>query len=151
MFTLHLFADLQKKKRSVYYSYYNNYYGDHVENEKSKPEAAEEDQSAGFVDITQAEKVTVFSPFKTDTVEALEFQGKIFVLTGFGAADEEKITKMITDKGGEVKSSVVLKTDYLVVNEDYDHATSKYTKALELREKGKNILVIGAKRFYELA
>ena len=44
----------------------------------------------------------------------------------------------------------MLKTDYLVVNDDYENATSKYKKALELRQKGKNLLVISSKRFYEL-
>lgn len=34
--------------------------------------------------------------------------------------------------------------------EEYDHETSKYKKALELKEKGKELLIIGAKRFYEL-
>ena len=141
----------EQKKRSYghYYNAYYQQYGDHVENEK--PKKKEPKKEDGFVDITQPAAAPASAVFTTDSVESLEFQDKIFVLTGFGAEEEQKITDIITGKGGEVKSSVVLKTNYLLVNEDYDHATSKYSKALELREKGKQILIIGSKRFYELA
>ena len=89
--------------------------------------------------------------FAFDNIDKIEFDGKIFVLTGFGWDEEEKITEIITSKGGEVKSSTVLKTNYLIVMEEYDHKTSKYNKAVELKEKGKELYIIGAKRFYELA
>ena len=139
-------------KKSGYGSYYSTYYqqyGNHVENERPKKKASKKEDD-GFVDITQSAATPVSTVFTTDSVESLAFQDKIFVLTGFGAEEEQKITDIITGKGGEVKSSVVLKTDYLVVNEDYDHATSKYKKALELREKGKEILILSSKRLYEL-
>jgi hypothetical protein len=141
----------EQKKRSYghYYNAYYQQYGDYVENEK--PKKKETKKEDGFVDITQPAAAPASAVFTTDSVESLEFQDKIFVLTGFGAEEEQKITDIITGKGGEVKSSVVLKTNYLLVNEDYDHATSKYSKALELREKGKQILIVGSKRFYELA
>ena len=89
--------------------------------------------------------------FSLDSIDKIDFAGKIFVLTGFGWEEGEKITEMIVAKGGEVKSSTVLKTDYLIVMEEYDHKTSKYNKAMELKEKGKDLYIIGSKRFYELA
>ena len=89
--------------------------------------------------------------FSFDEIDEIEFDGKIFVLTGFDGDEEEKITKIITTKGGEVKSSTVLKTNYLIVKEDYNHKTNKYNKAFELKENGKNLYIIGAKLFYELA
>lgn len=39
----------------------------------------------------------------------------------------------------------------LVENEEYDHETFKYRKALELKEKGKEIRIVSSKQFYELA
>ena len=84
-----------------------------------------------------------------DSLEG-EFKEKIFVLTGFSGDEQEKLTELITSKGGEVKSSTVVDTDYLIVMEDYEHETSKYKRALELKEKGKELFVVGAKRFYEL-
>ncbi len=140
----------EKKTSGYYHSYYSDYYGDHVDNQKPKKAEAAAEEPDDFVDITDSDGTDTYQVFKTDSVDALEFRDKIFVLTGFGAAEEEKITGLITGKGGEVKSSVVLKTDYLVVNDDYENATSKYKKALELRQKGKNLLVISSKRFYEL-
>ena len=89
--------------------------------------------------------------FSLDSIDKIDFAGKIFVLTGFGWEEKEKITEIIVSKGGEVKSSTVLKTDYLIVMEEYDHKTSKYNKAMELKEKGKDLYIIGSKRFYELA
>ncbi len=85
--------------------------------------------------------------FRFTPIESITFQDKIFVLTGFSATDEGKITNTIVSKGGIVKSSVVLKTDYLIVNSAYDHETSKYLKALELLEKGKNIAIISDQQF----
>ena len=93
---------------------------------------------------------TLSSVFQTMEVNELEFADKIFVLTGIGADDEDKITQAITDRGGSVKSSVVLDTDYLIVNEAYERETTKYTRALELNEKGKQIVILGMQRFFEL-
>ena len=84
-------------------------------------------------------------------VDSIEFKGQIFVLSGFGADEEARISKIITDKGGEVKSSLVVKTNYLILNENYGGITSKYTKALEMNTKGKNIRILSAARFDELA
>lgn len=128
-----------------YFSYYDYY----VPFEEESAEAEQEDVDAGFVDITDGdEAVSGFWNF--DAIDSIEFEGKNFVLTGFGASEEATITNAIVSRGGVIKSSVVLKTDYVVVMEDYDHKTSKYLKAKELQEKGKTIAVISSKQFYKL-
>ena len=107
------------------------------------------EQADGSIDMTE-ENVKLGSVFQLDTVDTIEFKEKIFVLTGFSGDEQEKLTELIISKGGEVKSSTVVDTDYLIVMEDYEHETSKYKRALELKEKGKELFVVGAKRFYEL-
>ena len=84
-------------------------------------------------------------------VEELVFQDQIFVLSGFGEVEETQISKIITEKGGIIKSSVVVKTNYLILNENYSGVTAKYKKALELNGKGKTIAVLSAAKFHELA
>lgn len=128
--------------RYSYGSYYNSYAAT-----TSKPTKPTDD----FVDITDSDKAPAGSVFQFTEVAALEFSNKIFVLTGFGAEEEQRITDTITAKGGQVKSSVVQKTDYLIVQESYDHETAKYKKAQELNKQGKNIAIIGSIRFYELS
>ena len=50
------------------------------------------------------------------------------------------------------KVCVVLKTNYLVVNADYtEPPTAKYKRVLELREKGKDIQIMDAERFFSLS
>ncbi len=107
------------------------------------------EQADGSIDMTE-ENVKLESVFQLDTVDNIEFKEKIFVLSGFSGDEQEKLTEFITSKGGEVKSSTVVDTNYLIVMEDYEHETSKYKKALELKEKGKELFIVGTKRFYEL-
>ena len=79
---------------------------------------------------------------------ALDMQGegllkdKIVVHTGFSKTDEDRIAKITTASGGTVKSSVVLKTDILIYNPDYDHETTKLKRAKELNAEGKNIKIV---------
>ena len=89
------------------------------------------------------------SVFKFSELESLDFKDKSFVLTGFGEDEEKKITELIENKGGSVKSGVSGKTDYLIVMENYGHITTKYKKAIDLNEAGKSIGIIGSERFYE--
>jgi 2-dehydro-3-deoxyphosphogluconate aldolase/(4S)-4-hydroxy-2-oxoglutarate aldolase len=78
---------------------------------------------------------------------SVEYEGKIFVLTGFDLNEENTLVGYITQKGGAVKSSVVLATDYLVVNLSYEGAeTTKYKRALELNGKGKTIRIISEEK-----
>lgn len=74
-------------------------------------------------------------------------EGKVFVLTGFNIETEEKYTKIIEQAGGTVKSSTVIKTNYLIYNPDYDHETIKLKRAKELLQKGKSISIITGKEF----
>ena len=54
--------------------------------------------------------------------------------------------------GGIAKDHVVLKTNYLVVNADYaEPPTAKYKRVLELCEKGKDIQIMDAERFFSLS
>lgn len=107
--------------------------------------------SKAVKEITLADLHYENSKYSFTSVKSIDFNGKIFVLTGFSESDEKVLTKIIEEKGGEVKSSVVLKTDYLIVNEDYDHVTTKYKKAVELNGQGKNIAILSASAFNKLS
>lgn len=76
-------------------------------------------------------------------------QNKIFVLTGLDEEDEEDIIDLIENYGGEVKSSTVLKTSYLIYNPSYQKETTKMKKAKELIEKGKPIQLITKQQFWK--
>ena len=69
------------------------------------------------------------------------------MLTGFDTKDENKITEIITSRGGIIKSSTVLNTDYLIYDERYGRDTKKHERAIELNGKGKNIQLITGKVF----
>ena len=84
-------------------------------------------------------------------VKSIEFKDKIFVLTGFSDEDTQTYTKIINDKGGIVKSSVVLATDYLLVNEEYGSETTKYKKAIELNESDHHIAIINSRMLIKYA
>lgn len=68
--------------------------------------------------------------------------GKIFVHTGLSSDEEHELERLVTANGGTVKSSTVVKTDYLIYNENYGHETTKLRKARELKAKGKDISII---------
>jgi len=90
------------------------------------------------------------SVFEFDSVDSITIKDSIFVLTGFEGEEEEAIVRVISDGGGQIKSSTVLATNYLIVNEDYDHQTTKYKRAIELKGKGKPIMIISYQQFSEL-
>ncbi len=75
------------------------------------------------------------------------FEGKIFVLTGLDTKDENQVMEIIISRGGIIKSSTVLNTDYLIYDERYGTDTKKHERAVELIEKGKNIQMITVKQF----
>ena len=75
--------------------------------------------------------------------------GKSFVLTGFGAKDEKKITDEIVSRGGVVKSSVSNKTDFVIFFSGYGQETSKLSKAKDLNATGKNITILNEKQLTE--
>lgn len=78
---------------------------------------------------------------------SIDFEGKIFVLTGLDTRIENQVTEIITSREGIIKSSTVLKTDYLIYDERYGIGTKKYERAIELIKKGNNIQMITAKQF----
>ena len=76
--------------------------------------------------------------------------GKIIVHTGLTKEEEDNLDANIIAAGGVVKSSVVLNTDYVVYNPEYDHETVKLKRAKELIATGKNIKVLTIDEFYKL-
>lgn len=74
-----------------------------------------------------------------DNVNLGWIKDKIFVLTGFDEKTEDVYSRIIERAGGIIKSSTVLKTDFLVFNPDFDHETTKLKRAKELISQGKNI------------
>lgn len=84
---------------------------------------------------------------KPSSVACDWMEGKIFVLTGFSEKTEAKYTKIIEQGGGTIKSSTVVKTNYLIYNPDYDRETTKLKRAKELLQQGKSISIITGKEF----
>ena len=85
-----------------------------------------------------------------DKVDSLDAKDSLFALTGFREEEEERIKKIILYHGGAVKNYVTLKTNYLIVNENYHSQTSKYKNALMAKEKGKPLYIISSTQFYNL-
>lgn len=72
----------------------------------------------------------------------IDFTGKKFVTTGLSLKDEEWVKGEVESRGGEFKPKFVVSLDYLIYNPDYDHETTKYTRAKEQIEKGKPVQII---------
>ena len=77
------------------------------------------------------------------------FRGKTFVHTS--CSDERMIDKFVIAKGGDVRSSTVQKTDYLIIGNNIDHKTTKITRAVELNANGKAIVAMTECEFWTLA
>ena len=82
------------------------------------------------------------------------FTDKMFCLTGtFNSGSKEEIEKKIIDKGGICSKTINSKVNYLIVggagSDDWKFGNygSKVQKAMELKEKGKNIEIIGENDF----
>ncbi|MCH4052994.1 MAG: hypothetical protein LKG38_00025 [Atopobiaceae bacterium] len=81
--------------------------------------------------------------------EAVQYQGKRFVLTGnFTFGERSAVEEAIRQRGGEIAKGVSGKVSYVVVgNEGSEHYAngeygSKVRKAMELQDKGKPIQII---------
>ena len=79
----------------------------------------------------------------------IDFDGKLFVVTGHFASNSRKVVKaQIESLGGIVKSGITKKTDYLVIGEvgsrDWQHSTfgRKIEKAIEYREQNCPVAII---------
>lgn len=98
--------------------------------------------------ITKIETDEYDDEAKKSKQKALEWMdGKIFVLTGFDDRTRAKYESLIYRAGGTVKSSTVLKTNYLIYDPDYGYETAKLKRAKELNQQGKNITIITGKEF----
>ena len=141
------YATKQKSKEISAYlrSYKKQYFKGNSTKRAKKTVAKSKKSGMDKVDSTSKNDALRF-----DRVKSIDFQDKIFVLVGFGKDEEKKITEIIKTKGGNVKSTTVVKTAYLVVKEGYTRHTVKYNKALELKEKGQTVYIIDSKMFYEL-
>jgi hypothetical protein len=80
--------------------------------------------------------------FMTDPFDKISYDGKRFVTTGLSDEDNKAFADFIKAKGCVLQSAVSGKTDYLIVDTSYDHATVKYKKAVELKKQGCEIKII---------
>ena len=83
--------------------------------------------------------------YPTEDIDSLEFEGKAFVLTGdFQNCDGDRkaVEEMIVQKGGRCTGAVSGKTNYLVLGDFGSAGAKKVEKALEQKEKGKDIKII---------
>lgn len=86
---------------------------------------------------------------KSADISCQWLKDKIFVMTGLDEKSEKRYTEIIENSGGIVKSSTVLKTNYLIYNPNYDHETTKMKRAKELNKKGSSICIITELMFEE--
>ncbi len=117
----------------------------------------QETQTHHFFSSQPAEYVE--ADVKYDDPEGFSFAGKVFVLTGqIGDYDRSKLVEMICLRGGEVRSSISKKVDYLIVGyedrnivSDSERAKStKIIKAEQLREAGGKIKILPDEFFLEV-
>lgn len=118
-----------------------------VEDERTLEEAISRTGIVYEFDVEhKKEAVASGSAKEKDPGEAIHFEGSIFVLTGLGDKAEE-VSSIIERNGGEIKSSTVLKTNYLIYDSVSGIGTTKYNRALELIEKGKPIQTMTVEEF----
>ena len=82
-----------------------------------------------------------------DVPDKIVFKDKNFVLTGFDSFAEDELKAEIERRGGKVRSSTVLDTNYLIYNESTGTDTKKYNRAKELISQGKKIVIISRGSF----
>lgn len=95
------------------------------------------------------------NPIKEEkTNDSMSFQDKIFCLTGtFNSGSKDSIEAKIIEKGGICGKGVTSKTNYLIVGGSgsdawkFGNYGGKVQKAMELKEKGKNIEIISEDDF----
>lgn len=95
------------------------------------------------------------NPIKGEKInDSVNFQDKIFCLTGtFNSGSKDSIEEKINQKGGICGKGVTSKTNYLIVGGSgsdawkFGNYGGKVQKAMELKEKGKNIEIIGEDDF----
>lgn len=85
----------------------------------------------------------------SDRPAEIVFENMLFVHTS--CTQEKAIDAFVEANGGEVKSSVVLKTNYLIVGNGIDHETTKISRARELNGQGKTIIAMTESEFWSFA
>lgn len=81
--------------------------------------------------------------------KSITIKGKNFVLTEVMHPDI--LEKYITQNGGEVRSSTVLATDYIIIGDTGSGDTTKAKRALELNKtRGKNIKALSENDFWRM-
>lgn len=82
-------------------------------------------------------------------VSSIVFQGRTFVHTA--CESELKIDEYVTARGGFIRPSTVLDTDYIIIGNDIHIVSAKARRAIELNnEKGKNIKALTEEEFWHL-
>ena len=95
------------------------------------------------------------NPIKEEKInDSVNFQDKIFCLTGtFNSGSKDSIEEKINQKGGICGKGLTSKTNYLIVGGSgsdtwkFGNYGGKVQKAMELKEKGKNIEIISEDDF----
>lgn len=138
---------IERRNQKVYVQHTNNYNewvheddDGYVEPEYGKEYDADLHEKAGVIYTIEQDQ----SPFD------VEFDGKIFVHTGLNSKEEFLFNNVVSSRGGIVKGSVVQATDYLIFDESMGTDTVKYKKAMELKQKGKNIKLIPSSLFFSV-
>ncbi len=92
----------------------------------------------------------------TSYANSIIFDGCLFCLSGnFNNGSKSDIEKLITERGGSCKSSIVKATNYLVVgglgSQEWSMGNfgTKVEKALSMQEKGSNIKIISEEEFFK--
>lgn len=80
--------------------------------------------------------------------DRIEFENQIFVFSS--CRDEEMLRMFISERGGVVKDSTVMKTNYMIIGDGIKKETKKISKARELNESGKCIKALTEKEFWSL-
>ena len=79
-----------------------------------------------------------------------DIKGKIFVTTGLGPEQEEKVRAIAEKYGGIFKGNFVVSLNYLVYDPQYGSDTVKHKKAEEQIAKGKDVKIISWDEYEEM-
>ena len=121
---------------------------DAYEDEHPMPEVDKKGRIAP-TDVKTSAKVKKAIKDIGDVGKTISLKGKVFVLTEVEYPDI--LEKYIIQNGGEVKSSTVLTTDYLIIGDNGSGDTGKAKRALELNKtRGKNIKALSENDFWRM-
>lgn len=97
------------------------------------------------------------NPLNNTNDNIVNIENRCFCLTGtFNSGSKEDIEQKIINKGGSYKKGVSAKINYLIVGDGgsdawkFGNYGGKVQKAMELKEKGKNIEIISEEEFIKI-